>query len=364
MGYMTFAETLPLLLFSLPAGVWLDRVRKLPVYIAGEMAMGLAMLSVPLVWGCGWLSMNWMYFVGFAAGTVQSTAGAASQVVLTQVVERSRLVEAHARNSLAISAAEVCGPGLAGGLIGLLGAPLALVIDGMLMLSSAFILGGMRVRESMPQRTSQFWHDLKEGLQFVARHRLLLVLSLCVSLWQLCYSVALVVHILFATRELGLSAQQIGLSYTGLGIGTIAASLWGNRISRLFGPGPCLLLGVLACGLAWMTVSLAPVNVPGKMMYPLTLLAFGCGAVFVTVNFYALRQAITPAPLLGRMTTITRWLTLLAGAPGALLGGWVGESFGLRYALGLAGLVALVLAVFAWYFTAIPKLKELPAQAA
>ncbi|HEY8025628.1 MAG TPA: MFS transporter [Burkholderiaceae bacterium] len=365
MGYMTFAEILPLLLFSLPAGVWLDRMPKLPVYIAGETAMASAMLSVPLAWWGGWLSMTWMYLAGFMVGTIQCTAGAASQVVLTQVVDRSRLVEAHSRNSLAMSAAEVCGPSLAGALIGLVGAPLALVLDAMLMLSSALILGGMRIRESLPERrASRFLYDLKEGLHFVTRHRMLFSLSLCVSLWQLCYSVAVVVHILFATRVLGLSAQQIGLSYTGLGIGTIAASLWGNRISRRIGPGPCLLLGLLACGLAWDAIALAPVNTLGKLMYPLTLLGFGCGAVFITVNFYALRQAVTPAPLLGRMTSITRWLTLLPGAPGALLGGWIGESFGLRYALGFAGMTALLLAVVAWRFTAIRKLRELPTLAA
>jgi hypothetical protein len=89
----------PFILFSLPGGVWLDRVRKLPVYIAGETMLALAVASVPLAWWLGWLAMPWLYTVAFFIGTVYTIAGSAAQVVLTQVVSRDRLVEAHAKNS-------------------------------------------------------------------------------------------------------------------------------------------------------------------------------------------------------------------------------------------------------------------------
>ena len=105
MGWLIAIETLPFALFSLPSGVWLDRVRKLPIYIAGELAIALAVASVPLAWWLGWLAMPWMYAVGFVIGTVSTTAGSAAQIVLTQVVPRERLVEAHAKNALASSSA-------------------------------------------------------------------------------------------------------------------------------------------------------------------------------------------------------------------------------------------------------------------
>lgn len=124
MGLLTALELAPFLLFSLPSGVWLDRVRKLPVYVVGESLAALAAASVPLAWWLGWLSMGWLYVVGFLLGVVHTVAGTAAQIVLTQVVSRDRLVEAHAKNALASSGAEVAGPGLAGALIKLFGAPL------------------------------------------------------------------------------------------------------------------------------------------------------------------------------------------------------------------------------------------------
>jgi MFS family permease len=86
MGLLTAIELLPFLLFSLPSGVWLDRVRKLPVYIAGETAVALAAASIPVAWWLGWLSMGWLYVVGFVLGTVHTVAGTAAQIVLMQVV--------------------------------------------------------------------------------------------------------------------------------------------------------------------------------------------------------------------------------------------------------------------------------------
>src|SRR5436309_12083182 len=90
MGLLTAMEIVPFVLFSLPSGVWLDRVRKLPVYVAGEIALSLVVASVPLAWKLDWLSMPWMYVVAFVIGSVYTTAGSAAQIVLTQVVARER----------------------------------------------------------------------------------------------------------------------------------------------------------------------------------------------------------------------------------------------------------------------------------
>jgi len=362
MGLLTAMEIMPFVLFSLPCGVWLDRVRKLPVYLAGEVLLALVVASVPLAWWMGWLTMPWMYLAGFAIGTVYTTAGTAAQIVLTQVVPRERLVEAHAKNALANSGAEVAGPGLAGALIKLVGAPLALLLDAFMLVVSASILRGIVVNEERRHRPdAHFWRDLKAGVRFVMGHRLLVALACAVGVWQMCHNAALVVQILFATRTLALSEQAIGLSYTGMGVGTIIASVLGHRISRRFGPGPCLVLGFAVCGAGWLMLSLAPANAYGVAAFALMLLLFGAGAVLVFINFLALRQAVTPEPLLGRMTSTMRWLILIPAGPGALLGGWLGEHFGLRSSLALAGAGALLLAGIAWRTPAIREVRELPA---
>jgi len=361
MGILTAMELLPFVLLSLPAGVWLDRVRKLPVYVVGEGLIALVLALVPLCWYLGWLSMPFLYAVAFSIGCVFVTAGTAAQIVLTQVVPRERLVEAHAKNALASSGAEVAGPGVAGALIKLTGAPFALLADALMLMLSVLILRGLKVQENLVvKEQSHFWRDLKEGLRFVVRQPLLMSLSVSVGFWQLCHQCAMVVQILFATRQLGLNENQVGLCYMGLGAGTVLASVFGNRISARIGPGPCLVLGFAVSGLGWLQLALAPVGFWGVVSFVVMLLCFGVGAVLMFINFLALRQAVTPEPLLGRMTSTMRWLILLPAGPGALLGGYLGEHLGLRYAMGLGGAGALLLAVWAWQHPGLWRIRSLP----
>ncbi len=360
MGTLTAAEIMPFALFSLPTGVWLDRVRKLPVYVVGELSISLTIATVPLAWWLGRLSMGWLYIAAFVIGAVNTTSGSAAQIVLTQIVPRERLVEAHAKNALASSTAEVTGPGAAGALIKITGAPLALLADAFLLLISSTILRGVRVIETPGTVRSAFWPAMREGLGFVRGHRLLVTMAICVGTWQMCNQAATVVHILFATRRLGLSERAVGLSYVALGVGTVFASAFGHRVVKRFGPGPTMVLGFATTGFGWVVLACAPLNRLGIAAYPLMLLSYGVGAVFITINFLSLRQSVTPGPMLGRMTSTMRWLILLPAGPGALLGGWLGEHVGLRAALGFAGATALSLAAIAARLPVIRSVKTLP----
>jgi hypothetical protein len=148
MGLLTAMEIVPFVLFSVPTGVWLDRWRKLPIYVVGELTLAGAVASVPLAWWRGWLTMDWLYFSAFVIGSVNTTAGSAAQIVLTQIVPRERLVEAHAKNALATSTSEVSGPGVAGALIKLAGAPVALLATATFLIASASILRALRTLRS------------------------------------------------------------------------------------------------------------------------------------------------------------------------------------------------------------------------
>jgi MFS family permease len=360
MGLLTAMEIVPFVLFSLPTGVWLDRVRKLPVYVVGELSIAVTVASVPLAWWFGWLSMAWLYFVGFVIGAVNTTAGSAAQIVLTQIVPRERLVEAHAKNALASSTAEVTGPGAAGALIKLTGAPVALLADAVLLLISASILRGVPVKETPSKTNSPFWPAMREGLNFVRGHQLLITMATCVGIWQMCNQAAMVVQILFATRQLGLTERGVGLSYVALGMGTVAASAVGYRVVRRVGNGPTLVLGFAVSGVGWLVLAVAPLNAFGVAAYVCMLLSFGVGAVFIFINFLSLRQSVTPAPMLGRMTSTMRWLILIPAGPGALIGGWLGEHVGLRVALGFAGSTAVLLSLVARRLPVIRNVKTLP----
>jgi MFS family permease len=361
MGLLTALELAPFVLLSLPGGVWLDRVRKLPVYVVGELTLAAALLTVPLAQWLGWLTMGWMYVVAFVLGSVHTVAGSAAQVVLTQVVPRERLVEAHAKNALASSGPEVAGPAVGGLLIKAVGPPLALVVDAVLLAASALVLRGLRIVETVQAASGRSFKDeLLTGLHFVRGNALLPTLAWVIGAWQFCHYTAMVVQILVASRELGLSPGAIGLAYVALGVGTVWGSLKGHAISERLGPGPCLVLGIAVTGAGWVLLALAPAGPLGVLAFGVMLGCFGLGAVLIFINFLSLRQAVTPSPLLGRMTSTMRWLTVLPGAPGALLGGWLGQHLGLRWALGFAGVSALLLAVAAWRSATLRAVTELP----
>jgi MFS family permease len=360
MGFLTAMELVPFVLFSLPTGVILDRVRKLPVYIFGELSIAIAVATVPVAWWFGRLSMPWLYVVAFLIGAVNTTAGSAAQIVLTQIVPRERLVEAHAKNALASAGAEVTGPAAAGALIKLTGAPIALLADACLLLISASILRGVPVKETPSGKRASFWSAMAEGLDFVRGHRLLVTMAACVGVWQMCSQAATVVQILFAIHSLGLSERGVGLSYVALGIGTVSASVAGHRVVKRLGPGPTMVLGFAISGAGWLLLAVAPNNALGVLAYATMLLMIGVGAIFIFINFLSLRQSVTPAPMLGRMTSTMRWLILLPAGPGALLGGWLGEHAGLRSALGFSGITTLTLAAIAWHLPVIRSIRTLP----
>lgn len=364
MGILMAAEIVPFVLLSLPAGVWLDRMRKLPVYVVGESVFALTLITVPIAAWTGVLTMTWLYAVGIVLGCVHVFGGTAAQIVLTQIVSRDRLVEAHSKNALAVSGSEIAGPGLAGALIKVLGAPIAIAFDALLIAGSVLLLRGIRVEETVSARDGDnFWTQLREGVRFVARTRLLWTMALCVGMWQMLHHMASVVQILVASRELGMSAQSIGFCYVGMGVGTILASVYGRRVSESFGPGPTMMAGLAVSAVGWLTLAIAPSNMFGIVLFGFMLTCFSGGATLIFVNFLSLRQAVTPEPLLGRMTSTMRWLILLGAGPGALLGGYVGEHIGLRASLAMAGIGGVALTIFAWRSKVVMGTRELPATA-
>jgi MFS family permease len=121
-----------------------------------------------------------------------------------------------------------------------------------------------------------------------------------------------------------------------------------------------MVAGFACCGAGWLLAAMAPVGAIGVAAFALMLTLFGAGAILIFVNFLALRQAVTPTRLLGRMTSTMRWLILVPAGPGALVGGWLGEHFGLRAALAFAGCGGLLRAWAAWQQAPIRDTRRLP----
>ena len=226
MGLLTAMEIVPFVLFSLPAGVWLDRVRKLPVYVIGECTLASSSGSVPLAWWPGWLWIamalrlrlrprHGLHRCRQRRADRAHAGRAARSPGRGACEERARELGLRGRGPRPGGRVDQGGR-CAGGLAGRRRAGHGLGRDPARHRRST----SSRAAERRRHGSAQFWVDLKAGMRFVARNRLLVSLALVVGCWQACHQAALVVQILFATRTLGLSEQAIGMSYTGMGVGT------------------------------------------------------------------------------------------------------------------------------------------------
>ena len=363
MGILVALETLPFALFSLHAGVVLDRVRKLPVVIAADLGRGLALMAIPIAAWFDALSIELLFGIGFLCGVQNVVGGAAYQVLLAQMAGRKRLVEANAKISLGETSAALIGPGLAGGLIHALTAPFAIALDAFSFLVSALMLRRIEARNDVPhvRGTAGVWREIGEGLRLVWGNATLRGLAWLAGLWQFLHHMQIAVLILFATRELSLSAGAIGLAYACGGLGCVLASVSAERLSRRFGVGPVIVHGLVLTAVGWQAFALLGGSGWGAMLLlGGAMLVFDFGAILYAINYLALRQAITPDRLLGRMTATMRFLTVAAAPLGSLVGGALATAIGLRGTLLTVAVLGLSLSAAAVLWSPVRRHRVLP----
>ncbi|MEP7206253.1 MAG: MFS transporter [Casimicrobiaceae bacterium] len=363
MGVLVALEALPFALFSLHAGVLLDRVRKLPLIIAADIGRGVALLAIPVAAFLHVLSIEMLFVVGFLCGVQNVIGGAAYQVLIAQMAGRTRLVEANAKIILGETSAALVGPGLAGALIHALTAPFAIMVDALSFMLSALMLRRVRVPTDVVQArgTAGMWHEIAEGVRLVKNEPTLWSLAWLAGLWQFLHHMQVAVLILFATRELHLSAGSIGLAYACGGAGCIVAASLAERLAARIGVGRLIVQAVALTAIAWLAYGL----ISGPAWLALVLLGSGMfvfdfGAVLYGINYLSLRQAITPDRLLGRMTATMRFFGVSVAPIGSVVGGALATFIGLRGTLLVVGILGLALAGIATAYSPVRRHRSLP----
>jgi len=363
-GVLTALEALPYPLFGLFAGVMVDRARKLPLIIACDVGRGLALLAIPACAWLGVLGMGVLYGVGFLVGLLTVIGWPAYQVFMTERVGRENLVEANAKIGVCDSAAQLIGPGLAGALIQWLTAPIAILLDSISFFFSAWMLRGIPPRASDEPRAvvRPMKEEILEGLRTIWHNRTLRALVWSISLWQVFRHAFIAIVVLYAARELGFSAGHVGALFMTAGLGSLAAAAIVTPLNARFGMGPVMLCGIAGTGVAWLVMGAA------TGPFWLASLLFGGGlflldlfAMAFFINYLTLRQAVAPDRLRGRVTATMISLTVATAPLGSLMGGWVAEHWGLRMAMLLAGVGALVLAPVLTWLSPLARMRELPA---
>lgn len=329
-GLVSAAQFVPYALLGLIAGVYTDRWRRKPVLVWASVGRALSLGAVPILWLCGLLQI-WILVVALLLFGACSVFGfAATQSLLPRVVARDRLLRANARLDQTDAAAQTLGPALGGGLVGLLGAPLAIFVDSISYLLDAALIAGLRVEEprpALPRRDLRT--EIRDGLAWTYRHPTLGPLTISTHVWFLAHGAAMTVLALLALRVLGFTASTYGLLLMVFGITSLIGASLAPRIGARLGPGRAIAVARVAYPVAWLLVALAPPGPAGGALLFAALAVQGLAMGAENSPEQVLWQVLTPDGLLGRANATRRSgnRTLAAiGALGAgLLVGLVGE---------------------------------------
>jgi MFS family permease len=344
-GLLRVMEYLPFMLFALGAGVVVDRSRPGPLLIGSDLGRMVILTTVPLAFFIGQLSIVQLYLVAFTAGILTLLQGVAQQAAMRALVERDRLIDANSKIGISDEAAAVVGPGVAGLLIGATSAPIAILVDALSFGLSALLISRIGWRSearAVVQSAESFLHQIREGLVFILRHRILRALAASISLLRFFSSMFVSVELVYFVRILHLSPTTIGLVFAAMGLGGVAGALAASWLNRSFGVGWTITIGFAPVG--FLLIPLAPVSAP----IPWLIAGGFLGAFSVVasnVSQLGLRQSMTPRRLQGRMTASMRFLIMAPAPVGALLGGVLGTLVGLRFTLWVSGLGGILAAV-------------------
>lgn len=366
-GLIGAAQLAPAIVFGLPAGAWVDRLgRRRPVMIAADLGRAVSLGSIPVAYLLGTLSIGQLYLVAAVNATLAAFFDVASSALVPGLVGRASLVEANAKLALGRSAAEVSGPAIGGSLIGLVGAPFAVLFDAGSFVLSALGLGRIDHPETGPSLPRQgtanpsrsLRTDVAIGIRYVARQPYVRAVVATAFVANLSRTIALTVLLIYAVRTIGLSAAEVGIAVAIGNLGFFAGALTATRLTRRLTIGRAMVASILCFGPGMTLVALAP---PALLLPAIGGMAFlnTFGVATHGVNQISLRQSVTPPEMLARVSAVTRLVITGALPAGATIGGTLGSLIGLHATLVL-GTIGLYLAAVPYLLSRVDRLRSLP----
>ncbi|MET7495545.1 MFS transporter [Streptomyces sp900116325] len=340
LGVLRATGQVPILLLSLFVGAWVDRWRTRTVMVLADLGRALALGAAAVAGILGGLGLPALLLAAFAVGALSVFFDVAYQASLVRLVKRDQLVQGNSALEGSRSAAQIGGPALGGALVSLLSAPVAAASSALFFALSFLSIRRIRRRESIPERSERpprVWRRIREGLRFVVGHTLLRTVGLASAAFQFSFAAMMTVYLLFLPRELHLSGTAVGLALAATGPGALLGSVLAARLPNRFGYGAVLVSaaalgdGVLLC--VPLLHSPSAVTIPALVAVNFVFGAFG---QLVNVTVMAVRQAVTPDGMQGRVAATITFAGMGLTPFGSLLGGLLAGEWGLRTSLVVA----------------------------
>ena len=348
-AFLRAADLVPGFLVGLVAGVWVDRLRRRPVMITADIGRALLLGSIPLVALTGHARIEQLYLVAALASLLTVFFDVAEQSYIPAVVGRDRLLDANSKLAATQSIAEVGGFGIAGWLVQLFTAPVAIAIDAVTFVVSAVFVTSIRAPEPPPAPRTEprsLWREMVEGLSALRADPALRTIALSVAAFECAFGIVGTIYSLYALRDLGFMPGLLGVVYAVGGVSSLTGAVLAARVTRRFGIGPAMIGGLLLATIGILFMPLAR----GAGVFALLLLLAqqvvgDGGATVYEITQTSLRQAIAPAPLLGRINAGIRFAALGMTLLGTVVGAILAQTVGYRPTLVVGALAMLAGAI-------------------
>ncbi|MBT2393901.1 MFS transporter [Streptomyces sp. ISL-1] len=342
-GLLSAAVWLPWLVVGLPAGAWMDRVRRRPVMLACNVVSAVLYASVPVLAWLDALTFTHLLVVALAGGTTAVFFNTANHVYLPTVLAERDLLEGNSKLRASEAGTSVAGPGLAGVVAHVFGAVAGLLVDALTFLVSAVCLSSIHAQETPPKdddRGGSLHRQIAEGLRFVLKDRYLRPMVIYGAVVNLALMGYQAVQVVFLVRTVGISSGAVGLVLTAGSLGGIVGAMLAASIGRRFGTARGMLVMQLLTG-PWALLMPLTSDGAGLLFFAAGAFVIGVGIVSCNVVLGSFRQMYCPPQLLGRVVATTMMLNHSTIPIGSLLGGFLGDALSPRAAMWITtGLLA------------------------
>ncbi|WP_157249975.1 MFS transporter [Nonomuraea typhae] len=333
-GALAALQSAAFLIISLPAGAWVDRMRKRRVMLVSDVARFLLLGSIPLTAALGLLSMPILYGVALLVGLAQVFNDVADVTYLPSLVGKDQLSDGNAKLEVIRNTGALAGPSLSGALVQLLGAPRTMLATALGALTSAILLGSIKKPDSRPpvSERSRLLPDIALGLRTVWADPVQRVFLAATAATNICISAVVSLSVLFLATVVQLPPGIIGVLLMSGAFGGLLGGLLGTWLFKTYG----------TARVTWLALTLTS---PFGLLLPMTQsdwrvscfavtsIVLSFGAILFNIGMITYRQTVTPESMLGRVNATVRFIVLGTMPVGAMLGGIVAHEIGVREAL-------------------------------
>ncbi len=351
MSVLVATEALPALFFGLLVGTLVDRSPKRPALISADLVRAGVLMLIPIAWLAGYLSLPLLLAIAFINGLAALIFDSANQALLPQLLDGEKLIAGNSALEVSRSAGELIGPTIAGGLIQLLKAPVALAVDAWSYLASAALLLRISHREArhLNPAGESVVRGMREGLATIIQSRSIRTLAFCIAAFGITNAMTEAIVLLYLIREVGMTPSLLGVVFGAGSIGFLIGAILPERIVTRIGIGPALAGSLLLIGCGDLLIPFATHSmVVAAILVGFGQFLFGIGLTLYNVTQTTLRQSLVPGRLAGRTASTLRAMGWGLAPAGALLGGLLAEFFGMRQTLVVAALLEGAIALGIW----------------